>query len=168
METVHPQPKHLDIPKSPRLKKESPTLRLEPKEIIGTTTCSPVGFSCLPHRNLFAYCAGATAILVHIDNSNSYSWKYFRCRSRGDFEGTSKPAKGVPASPRNYQAHQPSQPTRGALTSPSRYAGSPTMKRRIDVSNSLKHQRIQAITCLSLSPDGKLLAVGEVQIIVYP
>ena len=160
MESPYQQPKYLDIPHSPKQKKEASALCLELNCVIGITTCSPLGFSYLPSSNLFAYCAGASAVVAKIENGNTFSRKYFRHPSHGAIDSNLRFAK---ASPKHLQAHhQPLRSYRGDFAGELTHARSPNLKRKLEMCSNSRQQRARKINCLSLSSDGKLLAVGEV------
>ena len=134
---------------SPKHRKKLPNLQLNAIHVIGTTTESPASFSCSPSTNTFAYCAGAFVVLAKISDGQISSKRYFRYRSHRNIDQQSKDA---PPAPRYVQACSTSHTSQG----------SPYLNKRNDITSGSKQEKAQAVTCLSLSLDGKLLAIGEV------
>ena len=138
--------------------KNLPMLRLNTTR--GTTTDSPAGFSYSPSNDTFAYCSGAVAVLAKVNDGRISSTKYFRFRP---YQGNDQPAKkNASPAPRYDQVCSTSRLARRYTADEYGNLGSPTSKRRIDFTSRSKQERAQAVTCLSLSVDGKLLAIGEV------
>ncbi|KAI9697220.1 MAG: hypothetical protein M1836_004784 [Candelina mexicana] len=134
------------------------------KQVIGTTTCSPSGFDCLPSTRSFAYTAGAAAIVSTLDEKLEIIQRFFRARPA---------AIAVNNTPSAYSASTPGgapQETRNRTVASLRDAGigySPNASPVGDWGDSpgLKtwtaRERIKAATCVSFSPDGRFLAIGE-------
>ena len=126
---------------------------LSVKTVIGTTTCSANGFDCLVDS--FAAIAGSAVILTRIDSDLNVTRRFFRAR-HNPWPHNSSSASYSPATP-------PTGPElRHRLISPQKSvrAGSPLG----DLGEShTARQRTKAATCISLSPDGRFLALGEVR-----
>jgi hypothetical protein len=144
------------------------------KRIIGTTVSSPTAFDSLSSAHVFAYTAGAAAIVVNLASNEGgdtgeeeaklvhYSQRFFRARP------TAVPLNGTIAS-----SGPPTTPTL-ANRSTTRDSAAPytptTTYASLDSSDSssgktwTSRERIKAATCLSISRDGRFLAVGEVRI----
>lgn len=133
------------------------------KKVIGTTAVSANAFDGVSSNNTFAFTAGAAAVLITVNEDHSISQKFYRAR----------PAASplIPASP----IHGPSTPTNPANESRHRAAairdscgGSPFGSPAGDWGDSPgrgswnTRERVKSATCVSLSKDGKYLAVGEV------
>ncbi|KAI1322982.1 WD domain-containing protein [Xylariaceae sp. FL0255] len=127
--------------------------RLSLKRVIGTTCASPTGFDAIPSS--FAYIAGGAAVVVDVTD-DEYSQRFFRARP------TAIPIYNTPSLP--YSMNSPMTPkandsrNRSSLRDSSynpEWADSPSSK------TWTSRERIKAATCLSLSKDGRFLAVGE-------
>ncbi|KAI9718240.1 MAG: hypothetical protein M1812_004230 [Candelaria pacifica] len=143
-------------------------MRTEPglslKQVIGTTTCSPSGFDCLPSARSFAYTAGASAIVSTLDDNLEITQRFFRARPAA-VAINSTPSAYSPATPGGAP-----QETRNRTVASLRDAGlgySPNASPMGDWGESpgsktwTARERIKAATCVSFSPDGRFLAVGE-------
>ncbi len=148
--------------KSPtRHARDDQTLSL--KQIIGTTTTSSNGFDSLESARCFAYIAGAAAVLSTLDEKGlPVCQRYFRARPSAEPLNPQAPLYDHPISlapkPRTAAGLRDSYVGSALCASPGYDSGldSPNNK-AIGV-----RERTKAVTCVSLSPDGKLLAVGEV------
>lgn len=132
--------------------------------VIGTTTINPNGFSSHDESRSFALCAGSAAVLAELDGENNVTQRFFRARPSA--------VSINPVASFYNQSTPPTTPDSGkrALSnlkfSPhaSLYNGSP--------SNDLtenhgprawsSRERIKSVTSVSISPNGRFLAVGEV------
>ena len=137
----------------------SSTLSLE--TVLGSTTSSPCGFDCLPSSRLFAYCAASSVVLGRAEDDFSITRRYFRANPTAS---SINPAVSFYNSPTPV-AHPE---TRGRSLASSKTVNGATTQftgDRADTAASRalnSRDRIKASTSVSLSPDGKLLAVGEV------
>ncbi|KAI5800021.1 WD40-repeat-containing domain protein [Geopyxis carbonaria] len=132
------------------------------KRVIG---CSTTAFDSHPSSRSFAYTAGAAAVVVTLDDELEVSQRFFRARPNAPTLAVA--AAGVSS----YTSYTPSTPQNSAQTRAAaslREAGighSPSPGFAGDDSSGTKtwtaRERIKAATCLSFSPDGKWLAVGE-------
>lgn len=129
----------------------SSTSRLSLKRVIGTTCSSAVGFDAF--KSSFAYIAGAAVVVVDVDGE-SYTQRFFRARPNA-----------LPIYPAAQKS--PSTPTSTPKANDSRGRAPRESPRSGQDGNSpggntwTSRERIKAATCLSLSRDGKYLAVGE-------
>lgn len=138
------------------------------KRIIGTTVSSPTAFDSLSSSRIFAYTAGAAAVVVNVDDTSKYSQRFFRARPTA-----------VPLNHATATTFSPSTPTNTANDSRNRvvttlrdtavpYSPS-TPHTSLEWGDSsasktwISRERIKAATCLSISQDGRFLAVGEVR-----
>jgi hypothetical protein len=113
------------------------------KSIVGATTCSGSGLDC--SSNTFAYVAGAAAVVVKLDQNLKPTQQFYRAKP--NFATVSKgPTTPTPSSRVSMVGLSPAV----------ELLESPTTK-----SWSAK-DKIKAATCVSLSGDGRYLAVGEV------
>ncbi|GAB1191133.1 hypothetical protein APSETT444_000304 [Aspergillus pseudonomiae] len=131
--------------------------------VIGTTTTSPHGFSSHDQSKSFALCAGSAAILAELDEAGNVNQRFFRARPS---------ASSVhPVTPFYHQSTPPTTPdTRARPSSGVKSTahsailnGSPANE--LAESNSSRawssRERVKAVTSVSISPNGRFLAVGE-------
>jgi hypothetical protein len=156
-------------PRSPNKPRGLYESGLSLKRIIGTTVSSPTAFDSLASSRIFAYTAGAAAVVVNIDDESKYSQRFFRARPTA-----------IPLNSANSNSFAPSTPTNTANDGRNRTVASlrdsvvpysPTTPHTTlewgDSPSSrtwTSRERIKAATSLSISRDGRLLAVGEVRI----
>lgn len=157
---------HLKNPsvKSP-LKTHRQELSLALRQVIGTTTNSVNGFDCLSSARSFAFTAGAAAVVAHVEDDGQITQHFYRARPMA-----------VPVNPPS-SAYGPSTPVNAAAEARNRTAASlrdtgigtsPFGSPVVDWADSpgtrawTVRDRVKAATCVSLSPDGRYLAVGEV------
>ena len=154
-------------PRSPIKPRNPYEAGLSLKRIIGTTVSSPTAFDSLSSSRIFAYTAGAAAVVVNIDDESRYSQRFFRARPTA-----------IPLNSASLHAFAPYTPVNTANDGRNRtvtslrdsavpyspttphtsleYGDSPSSK------TWTSRERIKAATCLSISGDGRYLAVGEV------
>ncbi|KAI9844558.1 MAG: hypothetical protein M1837_005517 [Sclerophora amabilis] len=150
--------------KTSRQSNEASLLSL--RRIIGITAASPSAFDCLETSKSFAYTAGAAAVFVKLGDSFQLSQRFFRARPTA-----------VPSSSTSSSCN-PSSPVGTLPGARSRYFGggrdagvSPLgsdspMGDWGDSPSSrtwTARERIKAASCVSLSPNGRFIAVGEVR-----
>ena len=136
------------------------------KHVIGTTANSANAIDTHPATRSLAFTAGAAAVLATFDDDLRLHQRFYRARP-----------KALPLNP-TPQVYSPSTPTNGALDIRSRAAaslrdagagGSPFGTPGGDSMDSpggrawSTKDRVKAATCVSFSPDGRYLAVGEVR-----
>lgn len=136
------------------------TLQLQ--RVIGTTTNNPSGLTCCPETNTYAYCAGAVAVLAKLEpNNGSPSHRYFKARPTA-------PSLNPPISYyENSPASTPSKRRTSTFTprkGQDDYGGGSFGREWLDESVGqtwTARERIKSASCVSLSRDGRWLAVGE-------
>ncbi|KAJ0124952.1 hypothetical protein J7T55_006295 [Diaporthe amygdali] len=139
-----------------RGKAQEPCLFL--KRVIGTTCTSPTGFDSVEQS--FCYIAGGAVVVADIDG-NKYSQRFYRARPAAVPVFSVAPVQhgssGPYATPKANDARNrvAAAPRDSSYSSPSDWGDSPAAK------TWTSRERIKAATCVSLSRDGRFLAVGE-------
>jgi hypothetical protein len=158
-------------PRSPYKTRSPYESGLSLKRVIGTTVSSPTAFDTLPNKPIFAYTAGAATVVVNIDDVSNTTQRFFRARPSAVASQTVSSFTGTPSTPTNV-ANDGRNRTLGGLRdagipySPSTpHSGLEYLADSPNAKSGTARGRIKAATCLSLSRDGKLLAVGEVGIV---
>ncbi|CCX06588.1 WD40-repeat-containing domain protein [Pyronema domesticum] len=135
-----------------------PDATLSLKRVIG---CSTNAFDSHPPSRSFAYTAGAAAVVVTLDDDLNVTQRFFRARPNA-------PTLSTAAVGAQYTPSTPNNESRVRAAASLREAGigyTPSTSIASDDSAGGKtwtaRERIKAATCLSFSPDGKWLAVGE-------
>ncbi|ODA80961.1 hypothetical protein RJ55_03921 [Drechmeria coniospora] len=131
--------------------------RLALKRVVGTTCRSPTAFDTV--HSLFAYTAGAAAVVVDVDGQR-YSQRFYRARPTAipvySVNSQHAPSTPTATTPKANDSRNRAAPNyRDSQHSPSDWADSPASR------TWTSRERIKAATCLALSRDGKFLAVGE-------
>ncbi|PHH58924.1 hypothetical protein CDD81_4084 [Ophiocordyceps australis] len=132
--------------------------RLSLRRVVGTTCRSPTGFDTV--NSLFAYTAGAAVVVIDV-HDDDYSQRFFRARPSAQplcsvaslQNAPSTPMLGAPKA--NDSRNRVAPSLRDAQHSPADWADSPGSR------TWTSRERIKAATCISLSRDGRFLAVGE-------
>lgn len=138
-------------------KPQQSLVSLQLDHVIGTTTRNPGGLSTCPPNNTFAYCAGSVAVLAQMSESSTISHRYYRAR----------PAATAVNQSSSFYSTPTSTPTRKrpALITPRKEQENITPGRNLPEDDNAKtwtaRERIKSVTCVSLSPNGRMLAVGE-------
>lgn len=152
-------------PRSPNKTRSLFESGLSLRRIIGTTVSSPTGFDSLPTGRIFAYVAGAAAVVVQLEDDLKYTQRFFRAHPSAQpiLQNNHSTAPSTPVVPetRNKTVASLREST-GLGYAPS----TPTNSRQIWGDSPLSktwtsRERIKAATCLSISKDGRFLAVGE-------
>lgn len=135
------------------------------RQVIGTTTTSANAFDSLPAGRCFAYTAGAAAVIATIDHDHNVSQRFYRARPTTNPVNPSASIYGGPSTPtQNESRNRTATSLRDAGFGGSPLA-SPAAQEWADSPSSrawTMKEKIKAATCVSFSPDGKFLAVGEV------
>ncbi|KAF2130891.1 WD repeat protein-like protein [Dothidotthia symphoricarpi CBS 119687] len=134
------------------------------RQVIGTTTNSPNAFDSLSSGRCFSYTAGAAAVVATINEEHHVSQRFFRARPTTNPVNPSASIYGGPSTPNQIE-------TRSRTAASLRDAGSgisphtsPAPSEWADSPNNRawsNKDKVKAATCVSLSPDGRYLAVGE-------
>ncbi|CAI7602647.1 unnamed protein product [Penicillium glandicola] len=132
--------------------------------VIGTTTTTPNGFSSHDQSRSFALCAGSAAVLAELDENDNITQRFFRARpsttsvnpSTSFYNHSTPPATPDPRA--RSLSHIRSNPHlnlhhNGSPSSEATDSGSPR--------GWSSRERIKAVTSVSISPNGRFLAVGE-------
>ncbi|KAJ5175860.1 uncharacterized protein N7482_001737 [Penicillium canariense] len=124
--------------RSPSKSSHQSTLSLQ--TVLGTTTATPNGFSSHDQSKSFALCAGSAAVLAELDGDANICQRFFRARPS---------ATSLNPTTSFYQ----STPLRPPIPDRAADNGSPRAWS--------SRERIKAVTSVSISPNGRFLAVGE-------
>lgn len=163
-------PSNSPVLKPPSRSPHKPSLHqstLSLQSVLGTTTASPNGFSSHDESRSFALCAGSAAVLAEFDNENEVSQRFFRARPSAtsinpvaSFYNQSTP----PTTPESRST----RPRSLSNLKPSPHASLHNNSPSNDIENNTprawsSRERIKAVTSVSISPNGRFLAVGEVR-----
>lgn len=146
---------HLQLPATPRTPSRGryqPDARLSLKRVIGTTCASPTGLDVCP--SAFAYIAGGAVVVVNVDGE-TYNQRFYRARPTA-----------IPIHGSTNQGYGQFTPSGTPKANDSRNRVPIQRESSYDRGDSssktwTSRERIKAATCLSLSRDGRFLAVGE-------
>lgn len=161
-------PSHSTFPKAIRSPNKTRSIYesgLHLRSIIGTTVSSPNGFDSLPSSRIYAYVAGASAVVVNASNDGQYSQRFYRARPTAVPTNMGSTWGGVvPCTPSNVFHDSRSRASRESSTGLSPVTSSHNDHGDSPASKTwTSRERIKAATCLSMSRDGNYLAVGEVK-----
>ena len=148
-------------PRSHKLSPQPASLFL--RRIIGTTTTSSSGLASHYDSSTFAYCAGSAAVLAKIDDDGDISYRFFRALPTASpihpsisFYNPTSPSATSGSHRRTIFALKHGADERSSSNSPRRIwsdeGSSKTWSAR---------ERVKAVSCVDLSPNGRFLAVGE-------
>ncbi|CAK7565938.1 MAG: hypothetical protein SEPTF4163_003868 [Sporothrix epigloea] len=136
------------------------TSRLSLKRVVGSTCSSPTGFDTV--NSCFAYTAGGAVVVVDV-HGDQYRQRFYRARPTAVPVYSVSPVPNGPSTPNSTPKANDSR-NRLAISTSHRessfgltdWAESPTSGK-----TWTQRERIKSATCLSLSRDGRFLAVGE-------
>lgn len=162
--TPSPSPFLRNTPLRSPVKPHRSEVNLALRHVIGATTGSANAFDSLCSGRSFAFCAGAAAVVASVDEQHVVSQRFYRARPTTNPVNPSASVYGGPSTPtQNESRNRTAASLRDAgigaspLASPANdWNDSPAGK------TWTARERIKAATCVSFSPDGKFLAVGEV------
>ena len=160
--TPAPSPFAKQTPRSPQ-KSNGPVSSLDLRTIIGTTTEGQTGFASHPESDTFAFCAGSTVVLGKVDEIGHVSHRFFRAHPASGavnpfFSFYDETAAG--GTPENRRKTILSTKSAGFSV------GSTGSPRRDWSDDSISKpwtakDRVKATSSVSLTADGRFLAVGE-------
>lgn len=143
-------------------KVDSQQTALSLRTIIGTTTSSSSGLASHYDTNSFAYCAGSAAVLAKVDDRGEISSRFFRAQPT---------VAAIHPTTSFYNQTTPTSTPEGRRRTilPFRHGADEKFtntQRRLwgDEASSKTwsaRERVKAVSCVDLSPNGKFLAVGE-------
>ncbi|MCJ1468725.1 hypothetical protein MMC07_007355 [Pseudocyphellaria aurata] len=133
------------------------------KTVLGTTTSSPNSFDCHSDIKTFAVCAGSAVIVARVDAHLNIAQQIFRARPN---------ARPVNETPSFYNPSTPPVTTlRNRLASSFKDGGYDENVAESPAASQIT-KRTREATCISLSSEGTLLAVGErgktPRILIFP
>lgn len=159
-------PLHLASPGNTRQVREESGLGLSFRSVIGTTTTSVNAFDADQETDSFVCCAGPAVILYQVNEHCEISQQLFRARenvlavtSSSSFYNSSTP----PSTPNKGRHGSPLKDRGFGRGSSVSYETAPSPS-----AHARANTRNREATCVSLSPGGRLLAVGEVTRLPYP
>jgi WD40 repeat protein len=130
--------------------------------VIGTTTTTPNGFSCHDQSNSFAFCAGSAGVLAELDEDNNVNQRFFRARPTASSINPVISFYNQCTPPATPDARTRSLPGIKATPHNGSYNSSPSTE-TVDSSPRAwsSRERVKAVTCVAISPNGRFLALGE-------
>jgi hypothetical protein len=158
-----PKPTVVKTPSHHTAKTSRAEAGLSLSHVIGTTANSSNALTTLPSKQLLAFTAGAAAVICSFDDQLKFTQRFYRARP------TAIPLNPVPS------IYGPSTPTtsstdfRSKVSAKESALGTPFTPKTSEHIDSpagkswTARERVKAATCVSFSPDGKYLAVGEVR-----
>ncbi|KAL4937087.1 hypothetical protein BDV06DRAFT_80485 [Aspergillus oleicola] len=131
--------------------------------VIGTTTTTPSGFSYHDQSRSFAFCAGSAGVLAELDSDNNVNQRFFRARPTASSINPITSFYNQSTPPATPDARSKALP--GVKNAPYNgiYNGSPSIETAEAPSprSWSSRERVKAVTSVSISPNGRLLALGE-------
>ncbi|KAF4186457.1 hypothetical protein CNMCM7927_005422 [Aspergillus lentulus] len=133
------------------------------RTVIGTTTTDPNGFSSHDQSRSFALCAGSAAILAELDDENNVNQRFFKARPSASSINpvTSFYNQSTPPSTPDTRAKSISNIRANAHSNTHNGSPSSDLAETNSPRSWSSRERIKAVTSVSLSPNGRFLAVGE-------
>ncbi|KAL4876100.1 WD40-repeat-containing domain protein [Aspergillus karnatakaensis] len=131
--------------------------------VIGTTTTAPNGFSCHDQSRSFAFCSGSAGVLAELDDDNNVNQRFFRARPSASSVNPVASFYNQSTPPATPDARSKSLPSIKAASYNGTYSGLPSNEFTEAYSPRTwsSRERVKAVTSVSISPNGRLLALGE-------
>jgi hypothetical protein len=160
-----PSPFFRNTPLRSPVKPSRADISLALRQVVGSTASTANAFDSLPSGRSFAYTAGAAAVIATVEEDHHVTQRFYRARPTTNPINASTPIYGGPSTPtQNESRNRTAASLRDAGFGPSPLA-SPAIQEWADSPSNrawTMKEKIKAATCVSFSPDGKYLAVGEV------
>jgi hypothetical protein len=161
-----PSPFFRNTPLRSPVKPSRTDVSLALRQVVGSTASTANAFDSLPSGRSFAYTAGAAAVIATVADDHHVTQRFYRARPTTNPINASTPIYGGPSTPtQNESRNRTAASLRDAGFGPSPLA-SPAIHEWADSPSNrawTMKEKIKAATCVSFSPDGKYLAVGEVR-----
>jgi len=145
-----------------RSSRDNTRLDLSLRTVIGTTTDSGNGFDSVPQLNTYAVCAGSAVIVARLDEDLNIIQRFYRA---GPSAAAINPSTSFYSPPTPNSLGESSK---GTLFRHGNYGtGSPAAIGDTSMGSPGKSRasaRTRSASCVSLSADGQLLAIGEVKV----
>ena len=146
--------------------REYARLQLSLKTVIGTTTSSANAFDCLPGHDTFAVCAGSAVVHGRVDEELNILQTFYRAGPSAVAANPSYSFYNSPAPNISVEA-----PRNSAAIFKDTHSGylNPAIHGDASASSPGKTKastRTRTASCVSLSPDGQFLAIGEVRLLL--
>lgn len=161
-------PSHSPVLRPPSRSHHKPSLHqstLSLQTVIGTTTTNPNGFSSHDESRSFALCAGSAAVLAELDHENNVNQRFFRARPSAISINPVASFYNQCTPPTTPDSRKRSLSNLKLSPHANLYNGSPSNDLAENHSPrawSSSRERIKSVTSVSISPNGRFLAVGEV------
>lgn len=132
--------------------------------VIGSTTASPNGFASHDQSRSFAFCAGSAAVLAELDGEDNVNQRFFRARPSATSVNpmTSFYNQSTPPSTPDSRARPVSSLRSSAHTNIPNGSPSNDVSETQSLRGWSSRERIKAVTSVSISPNGRFIAMGEV------
>lgn len=144
-----------------RSSRDNTSLELALKTVIETTTDSENGFDSVPQLNTYAVCAGSAIIVARVDEDLDIIQRFYRA---GPSAAAVTPSTSFYSPP---ALNILGENSKGTLLKHGNYGnGSPATigdASTVSPGRSRASARTRSASCVSLSADGQLLAIGEVK-----
>ena len=137
------------------------------QKVLGSTTLSPAGFDYCSGGSCFALCAGSAAVVSCVGENLEISQKIFRTDARVQLPGGTKsfsdsPKHNIVPEVRNHSPGSSRSTRNGRKSSLSASSDQETLPSKANIRG-----KTRVVSCVALSEDGRLLAVGEVRWSTY-
>ncbi|KAL5340753.1 quinon protein alcohol dehydrogenase-like superfamily [Aspergillus crustosus] len=131
--------------------------------VIGTTTTTPNGFSYHDQSRSFAFCAGSAGVLAELDDNDNVNQRFFRARPSASSLNPVISFYNQSTPPTTPDARSKSLPSIKTASYNGTYNPSPSSEVVEAPSPRVwsSRERVKAVTSVAISPNGRLLALGE-------